>query len=105
MISLALRAERRPNVSCSAEYPSICVLPDWIPACPLGRGAARLSGSRPSRNACPPLNNPGKPPSMTLRVNSGWGGRSLWLPNVDLGKYPILKEPVPSPPTGSIITT
>ena len=33
MTSLARRVERLPNVSCVAEYPSVCVPPHWVPAC------------------------------------------------------------------------
>jgi hypothetical protein len=31
MTSLALRVEQPPNVSCDAEYPSVCVPPHWVP--------------------------------------------------------------------------
>jgi hypothetical protein len=57
MTSTARRVERLPNGSRDTENPSVSVPPNWAPACPLDRGAARLSGGRPSRRACLLLNN------------------------------------------------
>jgi hypothetical protein len=55
MTSTARRVERLPNVSCDTENPSVSVPPHWAPACPLDRGAARLSGSRSTRRASLPV--------------------------------------------------
>jgi hypothetical protein len=57
MTFLARRVERLPNGPCDTEYPSVCVPPDWVPACPLDRGVAHLSGGRPSRRASLPFYN------------------------------------------------